>query len=62
MFLKILLSYSLFLENSRSSHCFGVLGVELVMSIAQEEQLLTLLMPSILQTLKQPTFSLKVAI
>ena len=62
MALKLLLSYSLFLENSRSSHCFGALGVELVMSIAQEEQFLTLLMPSIVQTWKYHTFSLKVVI
>jgi len=62
MALKLLLSYSLLLENSRSPHCFDALGVALVMSIAQEEQFLTLLMPFILQTWEQPTFSLKVVI
>jgi len=62
MTFKLLLSSLLLLENSRGLHCFGALGVALVISIAQEEQFLTLLMPSILQTWKQPTFGLKVVL
>lgn len=62
MVLKLLLSYSLFLENRRSSHRLGAPGVGLAMSNAYEEQFLTLLMPSILQTWKYHAFSLTIMI
>ena len=56
MAFKLLLSYTLLLEYSRGSQCFSALSVALAMAITLTRQVLTLLVPSILQTSELPTF------